>query len=163
MTLAYIYIFSIATPEPHPDSGEWIHLKKGVVPWRAWPNRSMWTPHHALRWDGCLVESQEGLETKVGPRADLVILGERLFGNRVLVWCLAGIDYEIPEFNSDYLVVGSEPYPLSPTMALCVSLYSGIEAALMCLDSLRLLSCAGRVGGITLCNKRKGRDDYAIV
>ncbi|KAI5670625.1 hypothetical protein M9H77_10989 [Catharanthus roseus] len=31
----------------------------------------MWTSHHALRWDGCLVESQEGLETKVGPRADL--------------------------------------------------------------------------------------------
>ncbi|KAI5671973.1 hypothetical protein M9H77_12337 [Catharanthus roseus] len=31
----------------------------------------MWTSHHALRWDGRLVESQEGLETEVGPRADL--------------------------------------------------------------------------------------------
>ncbi|KAI5667738.1 hypothetical protein M9H77_17591 [Catharanthus roseus] len=48
----------------------------------------MWTSHHALRWDGHLVESREGLETEVGPRADLV------------------------------------------------------EAALMYLDSLRLLSCA---------------------
>ncbi|KAI5675442.1 hypothetical protein M9H77_06392 [Catharanthus roseus] len=28
--------------------------------------------HHALRWVACLVESQEGLETKVGLRADLV-------------------------------------------------------------------------------------------
>ncbi|KAI5667757.1 hypothetical protein M9H77_17610 [Catharanthus roseus] len=46
------------------------------------------TSHHSLRWDGHLVESQEGLETEVGPRADLV------------------------------------------------------EAALMCLDSLRLSSCA---------------------
>ncbi|KAI5672877.1 hypothetical protein M9H77_13241 [Catharanthus roseus] len=32
----------------------------------------MWTLHHALQWDGYLVESQEGLETEVGPRADLV-------------------------------------------------------------------------------------------
>ncbi|KAI5673229.1 hypothetical protein M9H77_13593 [Catharanthus roseus] len=31
-----------------------------------------WIVHHALRWVGCLVESQEGLETKVGLRADLV-------------------------------------------------------------------------------------------
>ncbi|KAI5657267.1 hypothetical protein M9H77_26060 [Catharanthus roseus] len=31
-----------------------------------------WTSHHALRWDGHLVESQEGLETEVGPRAELV-------------------------------------------------------------------------------------------
>ncbi|KAI5673839.1 hypothetical protein M9H77_14203 [Catharanthus roseus] len=54
------------------DSGEWIHLKRGIVPWRTWPNHSTWTPHHALWWDGRLVESQEGLETKVGPRADLV-------------------------------------------------------------------------------------------
>ncbi|KAI5681104.1 hypothetical protein M9H77_02331 [Catharanthus roseus] len=32
----------------------------------------MWISHHALRWDGCLVESQEGLETEVGPRADVI-------------------------------------------------------------------------------------------
>ncbi|KAI5672636.1 hypothetical protein M9H77_13000 [Catharanthus roseus] len=51
---------------------EWIHLKRGIAPQRVLPNWSMWTPHHALRWDGSLVESQEGLETKVGPRADLV-------------------------------------------------------------------------------------------
>ncbi|KAI5680175.1 hypothetical protein M9H77_01402 [Catharanthus roseus] len=30
-----------------------------------------WTSHHALRWDGRLVETQEGLETEVCPRADL--------------------------------------------------------------------------------------------
>ncbi|KAI5664406.1 hypothetical protein M9H77_23729 [Catharanthus roseus] len=29
------------------------------------------TSLHALRWDGCLVESQEGLEIKVGLRAKL--------------------------------------------------------------------------------------------
>ncbi|KAI5666402.1 hypothetical protein M9H77_16255 [Catharanthus roseus] len=31
-----------------------------------------WTLHHVLRWDDRLVESQEGLETEVGPRADLI-------------------------------------------------------------------------------------------
>ncbi|KAI5667465.1 hypothetical protein M9H77_17318 [Catharanthus roseus] len=31
-----------------------------------------WTSHHAPQWDGRLVESQEGLETEVGPRADLI-------------------------------------------------------------------------------------------
>ncbi|KAI5665086.1 hypothetical protein M9H77_24409 [Catharanthus roseus] len=30
------------------------------------------TSHHALQWDGCLLESQEGLENKVGLRAYLV-------------------------------------------------------------------------------------------
>ncbi|KAI5666734.1 hypothetical protein M9H77_16587 [Catharanthus roseus] len=65
------------------DLGEWIYLKRVVVPWKAWPNRpptflswfGPWTLHHALRWDGRLVESQEGLETKVGPRADLARAG----------------------------------------------------------------------------------------
>ncbi|KAI5650487.1 hypothetical protein M9H77_36492 [Catharanthus roseus] len=102
------------------DSGEWIHLKRGVVPWRAWPNRSTWTPQHSLQWDGRLVESQEWLETKVGPRADLI---------------------EMLKFDSDDLVVGSRPCPSSPTVALCISLHSGVEAALMCLDSLRLPIC----------------------
>ncbi|KAI5672658.1 hypothetical protein M9H77_13022 [Catharanthus roseus] len=37
---------------------------------RAFPNRYL-RRHHVLRWDGRLVESQEGLETEVGPRADL--------------------------------------------------------------------------------------------
>ncbi|KAI5671791.1 hypothetical protein M9H77_12155 [Catharanthus roseus] len=119
------------------DSREWIHLKRGIVPWRAWPNRSTWTPHHAMRWDGRLVESQEGLETKVGPMADLW-----LFGNRALVWCLDGIEYDMPEFDSDDLVVGSEPCASSLTVALSVSLHSGVEVVLMCLDSLRLPNCA---------------------
>ncbi|KAI5668485.1 hypothetical protein M9H77_18338 [Catharanthus roseus] len=33
------------------------------------------TLHHALQWNGRLVESQEGLKTKVGLRADLVGIG----------------------------------------------------------------------------------------
>ncbi|KAI5648915.1 hypothetical protein M9H77_34920 [Catharanthus roseus] len=37
--------------------------RSSVVPWRVWPNRY---------YDGCHLESQEGLETKVGLRADLV-------------------------------------------------------------------------------------------
>ncbi|KAI5668978.1 hypothetical protein M9H77_18831 [Catharanthus roseus] len=85
------------------DLGEWIHLKRG---------------------DGRLVESQEGLETKVGPSTDLVgapgIL--RLFDNRALLWYLAGIDYEIPNLGSDDLVLGSRRYPWSPTVALTYSL-----------------------------------------
>ncbi|KAI5675960.1 hypothetical protein M9H77_06910 [Catharanthus roseus] len=56
-----------------------------------------------------LVKSQEGLDTEVGPRADLVgtpgicslmfqpVLGERLFGNQALVWCWAGTNYEMPD------------------------------------------------------------------
>ncbi|KAI5673251.1 hypothetical protein M9H77_13615 [Catharanthus roseus] len=34
-----------------------------------------WTSHHALRWDGHLMESQEGLQNEVGPRADLISSG----------------------------------------------------------------------------------------
>ncbi|KAI5658494.1 hypothetical protein M9H77_27287 [Catharanthus roseus] len=47
--------------------------RRDVVPWRVWPNRYLrQTSDYALRWDGRHVESQEGLETKVGLRADLV-------------------------------------------------------------------------------------------
>ncbi|KAI5652348.1 hypothetical protein M9H77_29535 [Catharanthus roseus] len=53
--------------------------------------------HHALRWDGRLVESQEGLEIKVGLRMDLI---------RALVKFLVGADYEIPELVSDDIVMG---------------------------------------------------------
>ncbi|KAI5657702.1 hypothetical protein M9H77_26495 [Catharanthus roseus] len=77
------------------------------------------TLHHALRWDGRLVESQKGLETKAGLRADL----------------------EMPELISDDLVMGSELCPKSPTVALHVLSNSSVEAELMCLDSLRLPSC----------------------
>ncbi|KAI5675791.1 hypothetical protein M9H77_06741 [Catharanthus roseus] len=70
------------------------------------------------------------------------LLGKRLFGNQALVWCLAGIDCEMPEFDFDDLVVGSGPRPSSPIVALCVSLHLGIETALMYLDSLRLTSYA---------------------
>ncbi|KAI5659594.1 hypothetical protein M9H77_28387 [Catharanthus roseus] len=96
------------------DSGEWIHLKRGVALWRVWPNRSMWTPHHALWWDDRLVESQEGLETKVCPMADLV------GASRIC--------------SLFFPVIWEERFP---TIALHVLLNSGVEAALMCLDSLR--------------------------
>ncbi|KAI5667313.1 hypothetical protein M9H77_17166 [Catharanthus roseus] len=69
-------------------------------------------------------------------------MGMRLFGNRALVWSLAGFDYEMPELCSDDLVMGSELYLWSPNMSLHVSLNSGVEAALMCLDLLRIPSCA---------------------
>ncbi|KAI5673451.1 hypothetical protein M9H77_13815 [Catharanthus roseus] len=59
----------------------------------------------------------------------------------VLVRCLAGFDYEMPKLDSDDLVSRSGLCPWSPIVALHVSLNSGIEAALMCLDSLRLPSC----------------------
>ncbi|KAI5653298.1 hypothetical protein M9H77_30485 [Catharanthus roseus] len=56
-------------------------------------------------------------------------MGVRLFCNRAFVWCLAGINCEMPELRSDGLVLG-------------IRTLSGVEAALMCLDSLRLPSCA---------------------
>ncbi|KAI5677896.1 hypothetical protein M9H77_08846 [Catharanthus roseus] len=69
-------------------------------------------------------------------------MGMRLFGNRALVWCLADIDYEMPELSSDNLVMGSGLCPWCPTVALHVLLNLGAKAALMCLDSLRLPGCA---------------------
>ncbi|KAI5667838.1 hypothetical protein M9H77_17691 [Catharanthus roseus] len=55
--------------------------------------------------------------------------------------CLAGTDYEMPELISDYLVMGSGFCPWSPTVTLHALLNSGVEAALMCLNSLRLPNC----------------------
>ncbi|KAI5677844.1 hypothetical protein M9H77_08794 [Catharanthus roseus] len=43
-------------------------LEEGNRPRRVWTNSSTWTLHHALRWDGRLVESQEGLETEVAAK-----------------------------------------------------------------------------------------------
>ncbi|KAI5668045.1 hypothetical protein M9H77_17898 [Catharanthus roseus] len=56
--------------------------------------------------------------------------------------CLAGIDYEMQELSSDDLVMGSGLCLWSPTVALHVLLNFSVEAALMCLDLLRLPSCA---------------------
>ncbi|KAI5663727.1 hypothetical protein M9H77_23050 [Catharanthus roseus] len=69
-------------------------------------------------------------------------MGVRLLSNRALVWCLAGIDYEMPKLDFNDLVLGFGPCPLSPIVALHISLHSGVEAVLMCLDSRRLPSCA---------------------
>ncbi|KAI5669270.1 hypothetical protein M9H77_19123 [Catharanthus roseus] len=70
------------------------------------------------------------------------VIWEKLLWNRALVWCLVGIDYEMPELDFHDLVLGSEPYPWSPTVALDVSLNLGVEAVLICLDLLRFPSCA---------------------
>ncbi|KAI5677123.1 hypothetical protein M9H77_08073 [Catharanthus roseus] len=51
------------------------------------------------------------------------------------------IDYEIPELGSDDLVMGSGLCSWSPTVALHVLLNSGVEAALMYLDSFKLPNC----------------------
>ncbi|KAI5658175.1 hypothetical protein M9H77_26968 [Catharanthus roseus] len=64
----------------------------------------------------------------------------RLFGNRALVLYLASFEYEMPELGSDDLVLGSGLCPWSPTVVLHVSLNSGVDDALMYLDSLRLPS-----------------------
>ncbi|KAI5667244.1 hypothetical protein M9H77_17097 [Catharanthus roseus] len=83
----------------------------------------MWTLHHALRWDSRLGESQEGLKTKVGLRAPGLTsdMGERLLSNRALVWCLAGIDDEMPKLGTDDLVLGSKPCLWSSTVALHIN------------------------------------------
>ncbi|KAI5682561.1 hypothetical protein M9H77_03789 [Catharanthus roseus] len=69
-------------------------------------------------------------------------MGERLLWNRALLWCLAGIDYEMSEFGSDDLAMGFGLCLWSPIVALHVLFNLGVEAALMCLDLLRLPSCA---------------------
>ncbi|KAI5669248.1 hypothetical protein M9H77_19101 [Catharanthus roseus] len=97
-------------------------LEEGRSTWRMWPNR--------------LGRYPKNLEP--GLASDM---GERLLWNGALVWCLAGIDYELPELDFDDLVLGSGPCPCSPTVALHVSLNLGVEDVLMYLDSLRLPNC----------------------
>ncbi|KAI5667834.1 hypothetical protein M9H77_17687 [Catharanthus roseus] len=41
-------------------------------------------------------------------------MGARLFCNRALIWCLAGIDYEMPELGSDGLVLGIRTLSVEP-------------------------------------------------
>ncbi|KAI5675761.1 hypothetical protein M9H77_06711 [Catharanthus roseus] len=76
-----------------------------------------------------LAESQEGFETKIGLRADLVGAPRsiawdlyewrvRLLWDRALVRFLVGIDYKMPELVANDLVMGSGLCPWSPTVAL---------------------------------------------
>ncbi|KAI5648122.1 hypothetical protein M9H77_34127 [Catharanthus roseus] len=81
-------------------------LKEGRKPRRMWPNRSMWTPHHTLRWVRPLSGESGGSQNQ-------------------------GWSQGRP----------SRPCSWSPTVAFHVSLNSGVEAALMCVDSLKLPSC----------------------
>ncbi|KAI5666008.1 hypothetical protein M9H77_15861 [Catharanthus roseus] len=88
-TMCYMFIRD-AYERTISDLGEWIHLKRGVVLWRVWPNWSMWTPYHALR---C------GRPPCGEPR------GSDCYGNRAIVWCLTGIDYKKPKLGSNDLII----------------------------------------------------------
>ncbi|KAI5668954.1 hypothetical protein M9H77_18807 [Catharanthus roseus] len=93
--LRFYFYYYIIAPDLH--SGEGHSTVEGLA------NRYLrQTSHYALRWNGRLIESQEGLETKVGLKTDLV-------GDQGSV---------------AWFYVNGE-----------------CEAALMCLDSLRLPSC----------------------
>ncbi|KAI5654184.1 hypothetical protein M9H77_31371 [Catharanthus roseus] len=120
------------------DSREWIHLKRVVAPWRVWPNRSMWTLHHALQWDGRLVESQEGLEANIN-------LGRSEYYSTLPIGeCKDGgepIKEANDEFSSIRRTISDDEGGLCPWNPI-VALYVGIEAALVYLDSLRLPSSA---------------------
>ncbi|KAI5667818.1 hypothetical protein M9H77_17671 [Catharanthus roseus] len=67
-------------------------LEEGRRPRRVWPNWSMRTPHHARSAVVC---------------------------NRALVWCLAGIDYEMLKLGSDGLVLGIRT--LSVELYCCIT------------------------------------------
>ncbi|KAI5652389.1 hypothetical protein M9H77_29576 [Catharanthus roseus] len=105
-------------------------LEEGRSTWRAWPNWYL-RGHRFMLCGGTatLGRARRGLKL-------------RAVVNRALIWCLAGIDYEMPKLGSDDLVLGSGPCPWSPAVALHVSLNLGIEAVLMCFASLRLPNCA---------------------
>ncbi|KAI5681970.1 hypothetical protein M9H77_03198 [Catharanthus roseus] len=66
----------ILAPDLHPTGQmalQFVNTYENLIPTRGVAQPIFtWTSHHALRWDIHLVESQEGLETEVGPRADLV-------------------------------------------------------------------------------------------
>ncbi|KAI5654014.1 hypothetical protein M9H77_31201 [Catharanthus roseus] len=93
-------------------------LERGsVAPWRVLA-KSVFTltSHHALQWVSCLVESQEGLETKVGLMADLLDRGiSRDMSSS------AGVPHELTTLPSDRkvefsreLVSGAKPIFRTP-------------------------------------------------
>ncbi|KAI5648925.1 hypothetical protein M9H77_34930 [Catharanthus roseus] len=57
-----------------------------------------------------------------------------------VVWLV--FDYEMPELSSDGLVLGIRTLSVEPHCCITCSFKIGHRAALMCLDSLRLPSCA---------------------
>ncbi|KAI5656694.1 hypothetical protein M9H77_25487 [Catharanthus roseus] len=78
------------------------------------------------------------------PRIYSLVLCEwrvRWLWNRVLIKCLAAIDYDMLELVSNDLILGSGLCPWSLTVALHVLLKSGVEVALICLNSFILPSC----------------------
>ncbi|KAI5673498.1 hypothetical protein M9H77_13862 [Catharanthus roseus] len=92
-------------------------------------------------------------------------MGVRLFCNRALVWCLAGIDYEMPELGSDglriALYVASPPYEalfqwrgrfrLGEWINLKRGVYRG-GYSLIGLREYRIMLC----GGVCLPSKESG-------
>ncbi|KAI5661956.1 hypothetical protein M9H77_21279 [Catharanthus roseus] len=69
-------------------------------------------------------------------------MGVRLFviERSYVVWLV--FDYEMPELSSDGLVLGIRTLSVEPHCCITCSFKIGHRAALMCLDSLRLPSCA---------------------
>ncbi|KAI5668976.1 hypothetical protein M9H77_18829 [Catharanthus roseus] len=104
-------------------------MHRSRAPYRVWPEW-YYVRHRTMRCDGTttLWRVKEGLEIKVGLKVDLVV---RWLWKLVLVRCLAGIDYEMPELIYNDLIMGSRFYPWSPTFALHVLLNSDVEVALM--------------------------------
>ncbi|KAI5676863.1 hypothetical protein M9H77_07813 [Catharanthus roseus] len=89
----------------------------------------------------CIVRWSQGRPSRC-PRICSLFLCEwrvQWLWNRVLVRCLAGIDYKMPELIFDDFIMGSRLCPWSPIVALLLN--SGVEATLMCLDSLKLSNC----------------------
>ncbi|KAI5657024.1 hypothetical protein M9H77_25817 [Catharanthus roseus] len=101
------------------DSGGWIHLRKSIIPWRVWPKR-YYVRHCIMLCDGTAALWRVRMDLKLR--------------------CLADTDYEMSELVFDDLVMGSGLCLWCTTFALHVLLNSGVEAALLCLDSFSLPS-----------------------
>ncbi|KAI5683859.1 hypothetical protein M9H77_05087 [Catharanthus roseus] len=92
------------------DSGEWIHLKKGVDSRGCGPIGLR--GHYIMLC--CGVRPPSGND-----------MGVRLFCNQALVWCLAGIDYEMPKLGCDGLVLGIQTLSVEPHCCIICSFKFG--------------------------------------
>ncbi|KAI5651004.1 hypothetical protein M9H77_37009 [Catharanthus roseus] len=88
-------------------------------------------------------------------------MGVRLFviERSYVVWLV--FDYEMPELISDGLVLGIRTLSVEPHCCITCSFKIGHRAALMCLDSLRLPSCArnphvgSSIGFVKICREAR--------
>ncbi|KAI5672831.1 hypothetical protein M9H77_13195 [Catharanthus roseus] len=79
-------------------------LEEGRSTLRAWPNRYL-RGHRIMFCGGTVTYAVDC--------------------NRALVWCLAGIDYEMPELGFDGLVLGIRTLSMEPTVTLHVLINLG--------------------------------------